>query len=293
MAYNRVNWQNGASGGTPINASNLNTMDKGIKDIDDTLTTSDGKSFEFESENGKYGYKVDGAFHPFKTVDGAKSQSITVNGTYTLEPSTGYDGIESATVEVNVSGGGSTIQPSKTTTASTSTKTVYPDSGFDGMATVIVNPTPSESKTLTITENGSYPITPSSGKLLSGVSVDVNVSGGGVETEELWTNASPTSNFTGQTVTLSKSIAEFSHLEIEIKRARTDTDLSFVNKVIYDTSYLMATSGGCKLTVAIYSRQFRSLSANRNQITFDSADASVGSAYCIPLTIKGIKMVMP
>lgn len=106
MAYNRVNWQNGASGGTPINAANLNTMDKGIKDIDDTLTTSNGKSFEFESENGKYGYKVDGEFHPFKQVDGAKSQSITVNGTYTLEPSTGYDGIESATVEVNVSGGG-------------------------------------------------------------------------------------------------------------------------------------------------------------------------------------------
>lgn len=34
MAYNRVNWKNGASGGTPVGATNLNIMDEGIANND-------------------------------------------------------------------------------------------------------------------------------------------------------------------------------------------------------------------------------------------------------------------
>jgi hypothetical protein len=33
MQYNRVNWQNGSSGDTPIVQTNLNIMDKGIDDL--------------------------------------------------------------------------------------------------------------------------------------------------------------------------------------------------------------------------------------------------------------------
>ena len=39
MAYTRVNWQDSPSTATPISASNLNKMDKGIKDLEDSLAT--------------------------------------------------------------------------------------------------------------------------------------------------------------------------------------------------------------------------------------------------------------
>lgn len=35
MAYTRVNWENLPSTNTPLNATNLNKMDEGIKDLDD------------------------------------------------------------------------------------------------------------------------------------------------------------------------------------------------------------------------------------------------------------------
>lgn len=35
--YTRVNWQNGSGGGTPVNATNLNVMDQGIKDLSDEI----------------------------------------------------------------------------------------------------------------------------------------------------------------------------------------------------------------------------------------------------------------
>ena len=37
MAYKRVNWENLPSTKTPVNADNLNKMDKGIKDLDDLI----------------------------------------------------------------------------------------------------------------------------------------------------------------------------------------------------------------------------------------------------------------
>ena len=38
MAYNRVNWQNSPSHSTPLSAENLNVMDEGIKNLDDSMT---------------------------------------------------------------------------------------------------------------------------------------------------------------------------------------------------------------------------------------------------------------
>lgn len=35
--YNRINWQNSPSTSTPLNAANLNKMDKGIDEIDTKL----------------------------------------------------------------------------------------------------------------------------------------------------------------------------------------------------------------------------------------------------------------
>ena len=39
MSYTRVNWQDSPSTQTPISASNLNIMDKGIKDLEGDLGT--------------------------------------------------------------------------------------------------------------------------------------------------------------------------------------------------------------------------------------------------------------
>ena len=44
---------------------------------------------------------------PVKKIEPSKSQDVTENGTYTLSPSEGFDGIESATLNVNVAGGSS------------------------------------------------------------------------------------------------------------------------------------------------------------------------------------------
>ena len=38
MAYTRVNWQNSPSHATPLSAENLNVMDEGIKNLDDSMT---------------------------------------------------------------------------------------------------------------------------------------------------------------------------------------------------------------------------------------------------------------
>ena len=40
MAYTRVNWENLPSTNTPVNATNLNKMDKGIKDLDTKINPS-------------------------------------------------------------------------------------------------------------------------------------------------------------------------------------------------------------------------------------------------------------
>ena len=66
------------------------------------------------------------------------------------------------------------IQATKTVTAGTSNKTITPDTGYDAMAEVIVEPTPSQEKSTTATTSTQY-ITPDSGKLLSKVTVSPQI----------------------------------------------------------------------------------------------------------------------
>lgn len=93
---------------------------------------ANGKEFHFayDSTTQKYGYTIDGTFHPFRKV-----------------------------------------QASKTVTAGTSAITVTPDSDNDGIASVTVNPTPSQSKSVTA-DVVAMTVTPDSGNLLSGVTVN-------------------------------------------------------------------------------------------------------------------------
>lgn len=82
------------------------------------------------------------------------TKTITANGTYSAS-SDNADGYSSVTV--NVPSGGGTMQ-TKTVTPTTSQQTVQPDSGYDGLSQVTVNPIPSQyivpSGNKSITANG-------------------------------------------------------------------------------------------------------------------------------------------
>lgn len=93
------------------------------------------------------------------TPTGTKSISITENGT-TTEDVTTY---ASAQITVDVSGGSTPTLQTKTVTPTESTQNVTPDSGYDGLSQVTVNPIPSSyvqpSGTLNITANDTYDVT--------------------------------------------------------------------------------------------------------------------------------------
>ena len=48
MAYDRVNWQNQPSTATPINAENLNRMDKGIATLNNNFTDKTNKNYNIK-----------------------------------------------------------------------------------------------------------------------------------------------------------------------------------------------------------------------------------------------------
>lgn len=50
MSYNPINWQNDKIGGTKVNATNLNIMDKGIADAHDMLADHDNKINDFANQ---------------------------------------------------------------------------------------------------------------------------------------------------------------------------------------------------------------------------------------------------
>ena len=50
MAYERVNWENLPSTNTPVNADNLNKMDKGIKDLETELSKKANSSDVYTKE---------------------------------------------------------------------------------------------------------------------------------------------------------------------------------------------------------------------------------------------------
>ncbi len=133
---------------------------------DKSLLYDDDVHFQFGVDsNGNYGYIKAGenTVTPFKTV-GTRSGAITSNGTYTAKTDISKDGYESVSVNVPNS-----VQ-SKTVTAGTSNTTVTPDSGYIGMSSVTVQPTPSQTKSAT-PSTSAQTISPDSGKYLSSVSV--------------------------------------------------------------------------------------------------------------------------
>lgn len=67
--YARINWKDYPDTDTPINATNLNKMDKAISDVVANMNAN-GNTFDFAYDNTsqRYGYNIGGTFNPFKTA---------------------------------------------------------------------------------------------------------------------------------------------------------------------------------------------------------------------------------
>ena len=79
----------------------------------------------------------------------SKTVTITNNGTQTITPSTGKDGLSSVTITVNVPTG--VNLQAKTASPSSSQQEITPDTGFDGLSKVTVAAAPLQTRTVTPT----------------------------------------------------------------------------------------------------------------------------------------------
>ena len=52
MAYTRINWQDGESGGTPLSAENLNKMDEGINNVTGKVDRYVGLRYDGQNLDG-------------------------------------------------------------------------------------------------------------------------------------------------------------------------------------------------------------------------------------------------
>ncbi len=91
-----------------------------------------------------------------------KSITIAENGTQTVMPDTGKDGLTSVEITVSVPSSAPNLQ-SKNATPSGTAQTIEPDTGYDGLSSVIIAAAPLETRIITPSASQQI-ITPSSGQ---------------------------------------------------------------------------------------------------------------------------------
>lgn len=123
--------------------------------------------------------------------------------------------------------------------------------------------------------------------------------GGALSETVLWTNPSPTSNFATQTVTLSQSIENFDYIKFV---HRISTSASNSGETIYSVSTFKTSSNSVAIQPVIAARTGgngypvrRIRYVSDTTVSFLSTNnagsgASYNDAYCIPLSIIGIKL---
>lgn len=199
-----------------------------------------------------------------------KNFNITENGSVTITPDSGNDGISGGTITANV------VTPSEEKTVSITkngTSTVTPTSGkLISKVTVTANvTTPSQNKSVTITTNGTTSVTPDSGYKLDKVDVTVNVpsSGGsdkfsvvdGMKFRGDWKNTS-VANMDFSNVTTAESMFQecsfdgTSAIEVNMTKC-TNTRMMFYQSTHHEAA------GTIKVNVPLISGEDDTASTNR------------------------------
>ena len=117
---------------------------------------------------------------------------------------------------------------------------------------------------------------------------------GGERATALWTNASPTSNFAAQTITLSAAMTDFERIEIVYKYTTTGTEYHAyfdVTDYTYTGSYADEFGIISRPGLAGYMR--RLIMASATTISFTTAyrlnNSGSSNAYAIPVAVYGIQ----
>lgn len=248
------------------------------------------------------------------------SKSITNNGTY-YASADGYDGYDEVTV--NVSGGSATpITPSNANPAPLSsgvavepTANGYAIQSYDNITPpsspqaissgdilkMIGNgyvidaystATPSDSTPPQLSQGGIY-IPTSNGYLYE------NQQGGSTETV-LWTNNSPTSSFSGQTITLSNSLDNYTYVKIKY---RISTSVSTESSVIVPVSEFVRmtqTSNTFKIGTGSFDSSTYVRTAYYDSATtiafnngYKLGSTSQANGMLIPVSVIGISVALP
>lgn len=217
------------------------------------------------------------------------------------------------------------VQSSKIVTAGTSQQTFTPDTGYDAMEKVVVNPTPFQTKSVTATTRVQT-VSPDSGKLLSQVTVNpqihsqtmyyssngtkdlgennnvryvnINVPSGGLSETTLWTNPNPDVSFANQSITLSNDISSYDYIKCEYK---VNNSTATYGSAIIPRNLLQQTSrspnsfiwaiGGYRFTSSAYTRVCW-INSN-TEIYFTACrnyeSGSVTNTGIIPTKISGLR----
>ena len=107
---------------------------------------------------------------PDIVIQNSKDVSISANGTTVVSPDAGYDAIKDVVVDVNVPD--PELEELSVTANGTYTPTKY---GYSKVDVNVPEQKPEQTKSVTITENGTTSVLPDEGSVLSKVDVNVNV----------------------------------------------------------------------------------------------------------------------
>lgn len=155
-----------------------------------------------------------------------------------------------------------TVVPQLQTKTVTSNGKVTPDANYAGLSEVTVNvpATPTQEKTITITENGTQEVAPDSGNVLSKVTVTTNV-----PSVQPTLNA-PTISLSGSTITITNPSSN-GNFVTSYKVFNGATLLATVTSTTVDLSTYITTDGTYTITVKASGTNFND-SASSNSITY-------------------------
>lgn len=115
--------------------------------VSDTITQNGQYTYTAQNADTLSGVTIDVSVSDIPAVIQTKSVTYTQNGEYTVTKDSGYDGMSSVDISVNIAVPQPVMQ-TKTVDSSTSSQTVTPDHNYDGLSSVTVNPYTLENKTV-------------------------------------------------------------------------------------------------------------------------------------------------